>query len=357
MPTLDEIFGGAGNIISNVSNTAKDALSDVLGMPGNSSSQLWPVQTNLLPEYACLITCSDLNIHFKAPLPPSFTWSMDAIYDSPIKEVLNGAVSGLGSIGQFGKTAAQAQGISMVTQALTSKFWTGSSTGGISIPIVLQAESDEISQVMQPLLWLYSLTMPKLAGGVQGSVLEAPGPHFDIAKAFNAAKDATASLAGNNVSVAGSTSASNTSSSGFGAVFGSFKSAVEGIGTDLLSGNLAGAANTISGGIQTAASSLDALAQQGIRNQITLQIGTYIRIPSVVITNISQTHYMEPIGAAFGQSSGTIQRVELDITFEPFMDLTQDDLPKIFIDPRVAKLAQSMLDARNGTPESQRKGL
>lgn len=341
--SLNDLFIGAGSVVGK----AKDALTDSLGLPTGAPSNIWKTGNILLPEYACLITCSELGIYFKAAMPPEFDWSVEVGYDTPIKDVINGAISNLGTVGKAGSTLARAQGLSLVTQALTSKFWTGSSTGDISIPLVLQAETSEVDQVMKPLLSLLSLSMPKLAGGKRGSILEAPGPHFDIAKAFNAAKNGVTSSG--TTSVAGATVNSNSLSGALGQGFGALTTAAGSAIKPLLSGDISGSLSSVQSSVESAAGYLDSLAKQGVRNQITLQLGNYIRLPSVVITNVGQKHYMQPVGKEYGVSSGNIQRIEIQLSFQPFMDLTQDDLPDIFLDPAVSQLAKDMLYRRDQT--------
>jgi hypothetical protein len=138
----------------------------------------------LIPEFTLFIDCNERGIHFAAPLPDSFSWAQSAEYTTPFREVINSTLDG-SMFGRGAQALAKAQGLQLVTQALTAKFWGGSVSQGITIPITLHARYDEIEEVQKPLMDLLSLTVPNLQGGTRGGVLRSPGPHFDLTRAWN----------------------------------------------------------------------------------------------------------------------------------------------------------------------------
>lgn len=319
-----------------VAKGVPDALSGLLGTspPGKPPYMLG---RQLLPEYTCFITCSDIGLNFKAPLPPDFDWSIEAHYDTPMRDFVDDGIAQAGLLGAGVKAASRASGISFVTQALTAKFWSGSATGAISLPLVLQAETDEVEDVIRPLLQLMSLSLPRLSTGKRGGLLEAPGPSFDLAKVYNGFQEAVSSSI---VSVAGVTSS-----------LGSVGSLVSGVSNAISSPGAAW--DSLKNGVSKGAEALDSIARSGVKNQISLRIGNYISLDSVVITNVQHKHILQPVGRSYGKSSGNMQRVELNVTFEPFMDLTQQDLPSIFRDPRVTEIATQMIErSRKFNPAS-----
>jgi len=297
--------------------------------------------TALKPEYTLQIVCSDLGIYFKAPLPPEFDWATSAEYDTPLKEVIGDAVGSLGLIGKGLGALSRAQGVQLVTQALTAKFWSGSATSAITIPCILQAYSDEVEDVLKPLISMKALTMPRLQGGRRGSVLQAPGPHFDLSRAFQ--QTGLGSQSTDSKSVAGKETTGGSTSG----LFGKLESAVKDIAKGYANGGLTGAGKEVANKAYGALEAADDFIRDSTRNVVTLQIGNYIRLPSVVITDVQQRHLVQPVGLGEGESTGNMQRVELSISFEPFVDLTFDDMKDVFLDPRVRAYVEEILAASN----------
>lgn len=331
MPIIDDVLSLAANTtLSRVST----ALSTAVGLSARSTPQ-----NRLLPEYALTISCPEKNIYFTAPLPPEFDWAVSAEYDTPVRDLISDTVASAGIVGRVASTAARANGIQMVTQALTAKFWTGSSTGAFSIPVVLQAYSDEVIDVLQPLVSLKALSLPSLAGGKRGSVLSAPGPHFDLNKAYENASNAIGTQV-NTKSVAGK----NTSTGSTDSMFGNLGRLFSPL-TDQVSGVLRGdvnAASAVVDGAYAVGSAADSYLKSSVRNNVTVQIGNYIRLPSVVIKDVQSRHSVQPVAGIGGGSTGNMQRVEVTISFEPFFDLTFEDLADVFLDARVAAYVRSL---------------
>lgn len=338
------------DVLTSATQTVRNGIANVnlagLGL-GNQSS-LRANTLSLKPEYALQIACPELGIYFKAPLPPEFDWASSAEYDTPMKDFIGDTLSSAGTVGRVADVMARANGIQLVTQALTAKFWSGSSSAAITIPCILQANSDEVEEVLKPLVNLKALTLPRLAGGRKGSVLQAPGPHFDLQKAYNMGK-AKVSSAIDTKSVAGkpTTSASSVASSVFDTL-GKFKSAIQPQLDLAAQGDFTAASRGIVDGAYRAGEAVDDFLRSSTRNAIIVQIGNYIRLPSVVITDVQDKHHVQPVGRGPGQSSGNMQRVELSISFEPFYDLTLNDLADVFLDSRVRAYVNTLIGNASG---------
>lgn len=339
------IEDGLGALFNSVGNSATKGFDNLLtGLTSQApvGTDTLVNRTRLIPEYTLFITCQELGIYFKAALPPSFNWGVSASYSTPLRELVSDAIGSIDTfnIGKIGQGVAAANGIQLVTQALTARFWTGSSTSDIQLPVILQAESNEIDEVMAPLLSLLSLSLPRLTGGRRGGLLQAPGPHFDLGRAFNNVVDRVKGT--NTTSVAG------VVSSGSKSFLGGLGQAANNLITPIQQAyrgatGLSGSLSALGSVIGDASEQLDSIARSSVKNQITMRIGNYIQLPSVVITNVEQQHFVQPVGQGYGVSTGNMQRIELSVSFQPFMDITQDDLPDIFINPDVARLAREMI--------------
>lgn len=352
-------FAGIDNItltdlIQENSSTSSFGVPDILDFARTTSTAVpYMLSRQLKDEFTCFIACSDLGISVKAPLPPDFDWDTQANYDTPMRELLDDGIGAAGAIGSVAKATARANGISFVTQALTAKFWSGSATGAITLPLILQAETNEVYDVMDPFIQLLSLSLPRLNTGKRGGVLQAPGPSFDLAKAYNAMKEGLSTLTSSSSSVAGVPSSSTGVGNVVGSVAGQLVSGFTGLMDAGKDNGVQGVWDEVSRKTTGAMETVDSLARQSIRNRISLQIGKYIFLESVVITNVQHKHLMQPVGYNHGVSSGNTQRIEVTVTFEPFMEMTQQDLPNIFLDPRVAELARRIVD-RNAGNQSDR---
>jgi hypothetical protein len=149
------------SVSSGVTGAVASAVDNAIGSLGTSAN-IKKNNFGLKPEYTLTIKCSELGIEFKAPLPPEFEWASSAEYDSPMKDIIGDVIESTGKVGTAVKTVSRASGIQLVTQALTAKFWSGSATASITIPVVLQAYSDEVEDVLKPLIQLKALTLPQL---------------------------------------------------------------------------------------------------------------------------------------------------------------------------------------------------
>lgn len=292
----------------------------------------------VLPEYACMIKCTDLGVDIVAALPPSFTWNTSAHYDTPFKDAISQTING-SVVGQIAGGIASAGGLSMVTQTLTAKFWSGSESGAITLPLVFQAMTNEVDEVLKPIAQLMSLTVPRTLGGKNGSLLQAPGPHFDLTKAATSAYN----TASNTISVAGQQTMAENASSWLGTL-----DTLRGKIQTLVGSSPGDAANTVMNGIvngvSATASALDNFARNNIVNNISLQLGRFMLFDHVVITDVNYEFPVQPVGREYGYSTGNFPRVEVSVTFEPFFDIVQRDLASIFLDPNLRQYFEQLIN-------------
>ncbi len=288
--------------------------------------------TRPLPEYACFIKCTDLGIDVVAPLPPTFTWSTSAHYDTPFRDAINDMTSD-NVVGRGIKGLSGASGLSMVTQTLTAKFWSGSDSGAITLSLIFQAQNNEVDEVLKPIAQLMSLTVPRTLGDKNGGILQAPGPHFDVMKALShAANSETVKVAGQN------TIAQNAQ-----AVLDA-KEALKGKIRSLISMPTGAAATAAVNSTTTALTAIDNFARNNIVNNVSLQIGRFMLFDHVVIKDVNYDFPVQPVGAKYGYSTGNFQRADVSITFEPFFDLTQRDLATVFLDPALRKYFETLIN-------------
>lgn len=332
------------NLLQGAAQTANNLLSTGLsqGLPGSAPQSVGKKTSRLLPEYACIISCAEQNITFVAALPPDFDWSTESKYDTPFSDFLSGIAN---AVSPTAAGIARASGLAMVTQALTAQVWSGSTSGAITLPLVLQAETDEVKDVLDPLIKLIRLNT---ADTVQsGGLLRAPGPSFDISTIAKPILDTANKVTNAAGSTIGSSGGLLPGAKTFGGQIASAAQAgltnaieaganmVTNAGAALQKGQVAdfavGAVGSMVSGVDRAAGSLDSIMQGSVRNRISLKIGNYMFFDNVVITGITQKHFVQPVGKGYGKSTGNMQRVELGVTFEPFFQLTHSDIRKIFI--------------------------
>lgn len=274
------------------------------------------------PNYHCLITCSDMNIQIKANLPQDFAISIGAQYEEALAQAMNSSsvVSELA-----GK--ARLAGVQLVTQALTAQVWQGSTEINFSLPLTLQVNNDETTDVLKPLSDLYTLCLPDEV--TSGGFLKAPGPTLSVellkkstgafaSGVMNVAKDSdTVKAVGNLV-----TDAQNIGQKVVSGVTSLFKSNERQLSTsESKSADAPGKSNVQDPTSEGQPASLSS----AIKNNISLTIGQYMHFDSVVITNVDQTHHVQPL------ENGTLSRVDVTVTFKTFFVPTRKDIGKIFL--------------------------
>lgn len=287
----------------------------------------------LKPEYTLFVVCQDKGVYVAAALPPEFRWGATSEYERPFADALSSKVGFLGGV-------PRVVGLAPLVQALTARFWSGSATTSISIPITLQAQTNEVSDVLKPLADLLMLAMPSAPNGI-GSILRSPGPHLDLTKASTMASQALKGFLGSTETAGNKTqSLWDKATSGFNGLKDGLKAAVEAASK----GKFGDIVNGIEKESTAAFNSLDS----SINNKVSIQIGQYMRFDNVVIQNVTQTHFVQPVGSLYGSSTGNMQRIEVELEFEPFFDLTIENLTSIFLDSQLQQYVASQLKKQKG---------
>lgn len=271
-------------------------------------------------------------IFVKAFLPEEVNLDIQAEYDAPFAQGLNQMMPGLGSL-------ARAFGVNMVTQAMTAQVWQGGTEVQFQMPLIFQATHNSYLEVMKPIKDLMRLTMPKDTPG--GGLMESPGPHINIEKL-------KAPVGGKKITSTPTPQNPTTESKEGGGIIGMGKALWSGWGGD--SGLLNAAAKNVTSigesiskeGWLAAinvpinvikdlkASTNDTLTNlstqlvNAIEGNISLYIGNYLYIPSIVITDVSPT-FNTIIGP-----DGNPTRAQVQVSFKMFYIPTQADLDVMF---------------------------
>lgn len=265
------------------------------------------------PNYHCLITCSDMNIQIKANLPQDFAISIGAQYEEALAQAMNSSsvVSELA-----GK--ARLAGVQLVTQALTAQVWQGSTEISFSLPLTLQVNNDETTDVLKPLSDLYTLCLPDEV--TSGGFLKAPGPTLSV----ELLKKSTGAFVSGVMNVAGEGAKDALTSlkdSATSFVNKALPNQYQLSTSDSKSADAPGKSNVQDPTSEGQSASLSS----AIKNNISLTIGQYMHFDSVVITNVDQTHHVQPL------ENGTMSRVDVTVTFKTFFVPTRKDIGKIFL--------------------------
>jgi hypothetical protein len=241
-------------------------------------------------NYLAVISCTDKNISVSANLPQEFSMDMHANYEEAFSQGLSGLLGGKAeSVGK----AMRLLGMQLTTKALTAQVWQGSTEVAFSLPLIFQVESSE-DDVLIPLQKLYSLLLPTESAA--GGLLEAPGPVVDLAKLKSQSIDFdTSGLTGLDLTKGASGLVNSALSSA-----DNFK-------------------NTAGKGLQSFTNAFTS----SIKNNISLSIGSRIRLPSVVITSISTNTDVLPL------DGGVFQRVTATVGIKTFYVPTQNDIPDL----------------------------
>lgn len=266
----------------------------------------------------------------RAYLPEEVNLDIQAEYEAPFAQGLNQMMPGLGSL-------ARAFGVNMVTQAMTAQVWQGGTEVQFQMPLIFQATHSSYLEVMKPIKDLLRLTMPKDPTG--GGLLESPGPHINIEKLKTP-------VGGKKTTSTPTPQKPTTESKEGGGIVGMGKSVWEG-GSGLLSSiskNVTSVSESISkDGLMSAfvnvpintikdlkATTNDTLVNlssqmvNAIEGNISLYIGNYLYIPSIVITDVSPT-FNTIIGP-----DGNPTRAQVQVSFKMFYIPTQADLDVMF---------------------------
>ncbi len=286
------------------------------------------------PNYKCIITCTDQKITLEASLPESFQIDVGANYDEAFSQLI-------GSIPLASKVApwAKAFGLQLTTQALTAQIWNGSTELAFSLPLVFQAETSGVKDVLSKLRDLYTLVLPDESE--LGGFLTAPGPRLDpVLLAKSAAQAGEGLLNAAPPSIKSLADSTRNEINGITSVVGGIATQL-GLDLNTVKSFAGTVANKV--GLTTAtrgtpeATGTPDYSHEGrnhsaptsllssIKNNISLKIGNYMFFESVVITSLGQNHYVQPL------ADGTMSRVEVTVGFKTFFVPTKKDISKIFI--------------------------
>lgn len=261
------------------------------------------------PNYLCIIQCTERKISVTANLPQSYQIDIGANYEEAFSQGLQNT-SSIAAIGP----KLRALGLQTTTQALTAQIWQGSTEFMFSLPLVFQAEEDEQSDILRKLTDLYRLTLPDEA--FSNGLLSAPGPRLDPKEILKSVGSAATGVVNSPLS----------------SVANSVQEELSGLYKQL-KGFVSGPEEKASSAINSTSSAQTSPSNRGlsnpllaaIKNNISLTIGNYMKLDSVVITNVSQNHMVQPL------VSGTMSRVEVTVGFKTFFTPTQKDIPNIFL--------------------------
>jgi hypothetical protein len=238
-----------------------------------------------------------------AYLPENIQIDTTADYDTPYAEgfIDNGKISAL----------LQAFQIAPTVQAMSTKFWKGSSPLTLSLPLVFAAESSN-QDVLAPVMKLKGLCMPRLmdASGNTG-ILEAPGPRMSINT-----EEATKLLQG--IKNAGSTVAAV----GMSFVSDGTTDKAKQTATEVGDSKIAAAQQKLANAGSEVAVAANRLVT--VEGKISVAIGRFFYLDDVVIENVSEQYDMvlDP--------SGVPIRVTVNVTLSTRMNPIFDDLPRMY---------------------------
>lgn len=253
--------------------------------------------------YKAFIVSQEQGILVEAWLPEQVNVDINANYEAPYAQGITGGIAE--KIGPLARFA----GLSLTTQALTIQVWQGGSNINFSLPLIFQAQTSGVTDVMKPIKDLMKLMMPKDPQG--GGLLEAPGPRLDPDKllANGASLDTISKIGGDTLSAAGSTLVDTS------------KALVTGQGLGAATGALLnGAVNTAN----SVAKPVSNAIVNSVKNNISLYIGQFQYFPSVVVTDVSPT-----FDVVLGPDKNPV-RATVVVQFRTFYTPTARDIEGMF---------------------------
>ena len=258
----------------------------------------------LLPEYTMLLHSNDLGITVTAALPETFAYDVSSQYQPSFSQGI--------SVSDSVSNGLRLVGMSLTNQAMTAQIWQGTTDIQFTIPVILQAEEDEGPEIMTPLKNLHRLTLP--SRDKEGGLLRSPGPQLDLEK-----------LAANSGALSGfAAEGAKTQAQDAGRLASAVSGLMIGESGDGM-GAYAKSAKEARANMDTASATASSVIHAATKNIITLKIGRFMKLPSVVVETVSLTGHIQPL------ASGVPQRVEVSITFRTFMIPTADELDEIFL--------------------------
>lgn len=314
---------------------AKSILSGVLAKATNGIS----ISGNLTvhPDYCVQIQSARDGglLSIMAPLPESFSTDTSSDYDSPFTDGLAKFVSNLSRGWLSDDRVAlgmRMMGASTSTQAMTMQIWQGSAPMEFSIPMHFVLNTDAETDILMPLRQLMSLTLPSTAtqfsdlgskvnldftSGGTGGFLVSPGPKLELKNGYTP-KDVLYRVTGGASDVYDTVSDvyDTAQNDGLGAAYDQVINGVSNAWDKFTGGGVDGALDSLMG--------FDLFSIVNIKDNISLQIGNFMRFPSVVITNVSSEH-----GIKLDAYTHKPIEISVTVTFRTFLTPKADDLSSI----------------------------
>jgi hypothetical protein len=257
--------------------------------------------------YKAFVVAQEEGILVEAWLPEQIQVDLHADYDAPFAQGFTDAA------GQMIGNMARFAGMSLTTQALTAQVWQGGSNIQFSLPLIFQAESSGVSDVMKPIKDLMRLMLPK--DPQDGGLLEAPGPRLDLGRVTEGGQSEVYRIIG------GGTTSLNQK-------YDQARNALESMTTDIGNKNFGGVVSKTIDGIRTTAGEVARPVSRAIvnsvKNNISLYIGQFQYFPSVVVTDVSPT-----FDVVIGPDKNPL-RASVVVQFRTFYTPTDRDIEGMF---------------------------
>lgn len=264
--------------------------------------------------YKAYVVAQEQGIIVEAWLPETVGLDVNAQYEAPYAQ-------GIGQLNEKVGELARFLGVSLTTQSLTAQIWQGSGEFIFTLPFVFQAEDSAANDVMLNIKRLLSLTMPD---GNDGGLLTAPGPHLDLKKL---ASNTGAELVSRAMSLKEITFSGGAD---MRKEMLTRKGMLQSASNVTLGGVLGGAADAAAVALNKEIGALSQLIKSSVVNNISLYIGQFIYLPSVVITDVSPT-----FDVVLAEDKNPI-RATVNVVFKSFFVPTKQDMEDMF--PAVAGL-------------------
>lgn len=307
-------------------------------------------------------------------IPEEIQLGFSAEYDQPF-QTINSALSAIPSMAagaSLGKDAAGMAGAAIgaaggymsrnflpsaagmgsapTAPIFTAKLWQSTSSPEITIPLYFEAENDPLQEIRQPILDLLSLVIPSVNAL---GILQSPASYLDVTKQLTSFSSAmkqglNASISSskgflealNETLDAGTESALNKVESAIGGAIDKLGSTVsnavsKATGNSSLLSDVSSATirkntnNTASNNAESDTYNADALSSSTmmkyLNKKISIQIGTYLTFPCVVIQNVNPVFTSQ-----IDYNTGWPMSARVDITFSPMFTVVQSDLQTMF---------------------------
>lgn len=215
-------------------------------------------------------------IYVEAFLPEEFSFDIGSEWSAPFAEGTNNNM-----INMLG----QALGTKFTTQGMTALFWSGSGNLDFTLPLVFTAE-DNYNDVQKPIKDLIKLSLPTINSW---NFFSAPGPSIKGIEAIAAEGQRISGIIDKEIYAS----------------------------TDK---------STLDSAKTLTTSALKNFGKADIyNNKIELWIGTFFRLPSVVVKNVNQNYktILDP--------SGVPMRVTVEVTFSTHMTPSAQDYENFFL--------------------------